>query len=296
MKRIFVLFFLFFFWGTIPVLARDEKIVAQLWDQKMTEADFNRIISYYDQEKQKILEQNPQAKVTLLKRLIEGIVISKMAKDERFDQRPEIKEQIELIIQDFLATEYIKKKVIADIDVSEEDMKIFYKAHVEDYSNPLRVRARHILVSVGKSASAEDKKKSLEKAKEILKKIREGEDFDKLASEFSDDQASKKKGGDLGFFSKGKMHPQFEDVVFSMKPGEVSDIVETPFGFHIIRLEERKEPATEPFEKVKDQIRERMLSELRKVRVSEFIERAFKDAGVQINAELFGQGNPSITQ
>jgi parvulin-like peptidyl-prolyl isomerase len=85
-----------------------------------------------------------------------------------------------------------------------------------------------------------DPKLSRTKAEEVLKRIRGGEDFAKLAQEFSSDPGSKEKGGDLGWFGAGSMVPEFEKVAFALKPGEVSDVVETKFGFHIIKLDERK--------------------------------------------------------
>lgn len=269
----------------VTAFAGDDAVLARIGDKQLTEADFKRILSYYDPEKQKIIEQNPQAKATLLKRIIQSMVISKIAKDEEFGSRAEIKEQIELLTDDFLATEYIRKKIIANINVTEDETKIFYKAHMEDFMKPEMVRARHILIKVDKSASDEDKRKAKEKAEELLKKIKAGEDFAKLASEFSDDPGSKKKGGDLGFFTKGRMVPEFEKVVFSMKPGEISDVFETPFGFHIVKVEERKEAEIEPFDKVKDKAKEMLVGELRKARIEEFIEKAFKDAKVELNFE-----------
>lgn len=285
MRNIFVSVLLFALLCAATAFAGDDAVPAKIGDKQLTEADFTRILSYYDPEKQKIIEQNPQAKATVLKRIIQSMVISKIAKDEGFGSRADIKEQIELLTDDFLATEYIKRKIIANINVTEDDTKIFYKAHMEDFMTPEMVKARHILIKVEKSASDEDKKKAKEKAEEILRRIKAGEDFAKLASEFSDDPGSKKKGGGLGSFTKGRMVPGFEKVAFSLKPGEISDVFETPFGFHIVKVEERKEAEIEPFDKVKDKAKEMLVGELRKARIEEFIEKAFKDAKVELNFE-----------
>lgn len=287
MKRVFVLVFLFLVFLYLPALAEEDRILAKIGDKKITMSDFKRFISYYDAEKQKILEQQPQFKARILRRIVQGMVLSKIAKDQGFDKRPDIKEEIELMLNDLIASEYLKKEVVGKINVTEEDMKLYYKTHEEEFKTPEMVRARHILIKVNRSASEEEKKKAREKAEDILKRIKTGEEFAKLASEFSDDPGSKNKGGDLGFFPKGRMVPDFEKVAFSLKPGEVSDIVETPFGFHIIKVEERKDSVLEPYEKIKDKVKERVFNDFRKARVDEFIEKAMKDAGVELNLEPF---------
>jgi peptidyl-prolyl cis-trans isomerase C len=289
MRHIFVSLFLSLIFCTVTAVAGDNAVLARIGDKQITEADFKRIASYYDPEKQRIIEQNPQAKATLYKRIIQGMVISKIAKDEGFDSLADIREQMALLTDDFLSTEYIKRKIIANINVTDDDANIFYKAHMEDFMTPEMIRARHILIKVDKSASDEDKKRAKENAEEILNKIKRGEDFTKLALEFSDDRGSKKKGGDLGFFTKGKMVPDFEKVAFSLKPGEISNIFETPFGLHIVRVEERKEAEIEPFDKAKNKAKEMLIGKLRKARIEEFIEKAFKDAKVELNSGSFIQ-------
>lgn len=287
MKRVFVLVFLFLVFSYLSALAEEDRILAKIGDKNITMSDFKRFISYYDAQKQKMLEQQPQLKATILRRIVQGMVLSKIAKDQGFDKRPDIKEEIELMLNDLIASEYLRKEVVGKINVTEDDMKLYYKTHEEEFKTPEMVRARHILIKVNKSASEEEKKRAREKVEDILKRIKTGEDFAKLASEFSDDPGSKNKGGDLGFFPKGRMVPDFEKVAFSLKPGEVSDIVETPFGFHIIKVEERKDSVLEPYEKIKDKVKERVFNDFRKARVDEFIEKAMKDAGVELNLEPF---------
>jgi peptidyl-prolyl cis-trans isomerase C len=215
------------------------------------------------------------------------MVLSKIARDKGFDKRPDVKEQIDLLSNDFLAAEYLKKDIVEKIDVSENDMQLYYKAHQEEFTTPEMVRVRHILIKVDKSASEGAKKEAKERAEGVLKRIKAGEDFAKLASELSDDPGSKENGGDLGFFQRGKMAPDFEKAAFSLNPGEVSGVDETPFGFHIIRGEEKKDAVIKPYDKVKDNIKEKVRAEFKKARAEEFVKKAMEDAGAEVNLEPF---------
>lgn len=267
--------------------ASEDTVLARIGDRKIMMSDFNRMISYYDADKQKALEQNPIFKATILQRIVQAIVLSKMAHDNGFDKRPDIKEQINLLSNDFLASQYLTQEIVNKIKVTENDMKLYYKTRPDELKTPETVRARHILIMIDKSASEDAKGKAKEKAESILKRARAGEDFAKLASESSNDIVSKAKGGDLGFFPKGRMAPEFEKAVFSLKPGEVSGIVETQFGFHIIKVEEKKESILEPYEKIKDKVREKVFNDFKKARVDEFVKKAMEDAGVELNLDTF---------
>ncbi len=106
-----------------------------------------------------------------------------------------------------------------------------------------------------------------------------------FASEISEDPGSKTKGGDLGFFPKGRMVKPFEDAAFALKPGQMSDIVETPFGFHIIKVVDKKEAAIEPYDAVKEKVKDKVVAEMRKTKVEEVLEKAMKDAKVEFKPE-----------
>lgn len=272
------------------VSAKDDDVVAKIGDRKITISEFNKMLGYLDSEKQKVIEKNPQLKENILQQYIQGIVISKLAKKKGFDKNPELKEQLELLKDNIIAIEYLKKEVTNKVEVSEEDVKAYYESHKDEFKTPEMVRSRHILIKTDPSASDNDKKKAKEKAEEILKKIKAGEDFAKLASDVSDDTGSKPKGGELGFFPKGRMVKSFEDAAFSLKPGEVSGIVETQFGYHIIKVEEKKEPGMEPFDTAKEKIKQKLLQERTKTKVTEFIEKAMKEANIEVHTEILTGG------
>ena len=116
------------------------------------------------------------------------------------------------------------------------------------------VRARHILFKLPPGADEKARAEARKKAEDTLAKIKQGEDFAKLAEKLSDDPGSGKAGGDLGRFSRGKMVPEFEAAAFALAPGQVSEIVESPFGFHIIKVEEKQPGGAKPLDAVRAEI------------------------------------------
>ena len=176
------------------------------------------------------------------------------------------------------------------MSVSDKEVKAYFDKNTDQFKSPEQVKARHILIQVPKDAGEEEKKKSKEKAEDLLKKINAGEDFAKLAEANSDDPGSKEKGGDLGFFSKGSMVPAFEQAAFALKAGEVSLVVELDFGYHLIKVEEKKAEVSESFEAVKEKVKAQALREKQEAKVTEFVEKALKDAKVMINSEALIEG------
>lgn len=142
-----------------------------------------------------------------------------------------------------------------EVTVSEQLVKDYYEENIEIYKVKKQIRARHILFKLDQNASEEDDKKVKERALNVLEKARKGEDFAGLAKEYSEGP-TKEKGGDLGTFSEGQMVKPFEEAALKMKKGEVSDLVKTAFGYHIIKVEDVKEAYTKGFDEVRGQIAE----------------------------------------
>lgn len=223
-------------------------------------------------------------KEQILEKLIEDELILKEAekeeisvKEEELDkQLAEFKKQVE---ENKAYKEYLEKNNIGDdfvkhqmkVDsvirdfrlayekknpVLEEDMKKYYEEHLDEF-HVNEVRASHILIATMDEnrvpLSDTEKGEAKKKAEAALKRVRAGEDFAQLAKELSQDPGSAANGGDLGFFPKGQMVKAFEDAAFSMKPGEVSDLVESEYGYHIIKVVEKKDQ-TYSFDEVKDRI------------------------------------------
>ena len=155
----------------------------------------------------------------------------------------------QIVIKKFLRTTIVDK-----LKVEPEEENKFYEANKEKMKHPEQVRASHILRLVKKDASQADKDTAKAKINEALARAKKGEDFAALAKELSED-GSKEKGGDLGFFGKGQMVPPFDTVAWGLKPGEISGVVETQFGYHVIKVTDRRPEGYVPIGEVKTQIR-----------------------------------------
>jgi peptidyl-prolyl cis-trans isomerase C len=138
---------------------------------------------------------------------------------------------------------------------------------------------------VDPAASQDEKNKARQRAQAVLKRVQAGEDFAQLAAAHSDDAGSKAKGGDLGYFSPGQMVPDFEDVAFYTNPGETSEIVETKYGFHIIKVEDHIAARERSFEEIKDVIKEKLQKQLVMFKLEKFIRQETENAGMQVYSD-----------
>lgn len=176
-------------------------------------------------------------------------VLAQDALKEGLDKNPLVMAAIEKARERILSDAMLEK-IDQKNQPSLQDLEAWaqssYKANAKKYEQPEQVRASHILIR-----TAEPDAKA--KAEAILKELRGGADFAEVAKAKSQDPGSAAKGGDLGFFARGRMIKPFEDTAFGMaKAGDISEVIESPFGFHIIRLDEKKPAGLQPFAEVKD--------------------------------------------
>ena len=145
----------------------------------------------------------------------------------------------------------------AKLTVLPADVKQYYDANIQQYQTPEEIRASHILLKTEDKDEATVRKL----AEDVLKQARAGADFATLAKKYSEDEGSKVKGGDLDFFQRGRMVAEFENAAFAMQPGQISDLVKTQFGFHIIKLVDKKPATTRPIDEVRSQIQDLLVSQ-----------------------------------
>jgi peptidyl-prolyl cis-trans isomerase D len=166
-------------------------------------------------------------------------------RNQNFYKLPETR-SFQMIVAD-------QAKVAESISIPDSQVQTFYSSHLDQYRTPERVHARHILLSITNKPKDEVPKIQA-KAEDLLKQIKGGADFADLAKKFSEDPGSAQKGGDLGWVSRGQMVKNFEDAVFSLKDNQISSVITTEYGFHIIQVLERQPPRLQPLEDVKNQI------------------------------------------
>jgi peptidyl-prolyl cis-trans isomerase D len=148
--------------------------------------------------------------------------------------------------------------------IPDAELRAVYAGSMDNFRMPERVKARHILIKTQGKSDAE-KKQALAKAQDLLKQLKAGADFTQLAQKNSDDTSNAPKGGDLGWFVRGQMVPEFDKAAFALKSGDMSDIVNTEFGYHIIKVDEKEAARVKPFEEVKAQL----ATEVKKQRITE---------------------------
>ena len=176
--------------------------------------------------------------------------------------------------------EFIKKKFADKTTIPESEVKAYYDSNPQYFQQPEQVKASHILIKVEPDAKPEAKAAAMAKIKDIQKKLKEGAKFEDLAKEYSEGP-SKDKGGDLGYFRRGQMVKPFEEKAFSMKPGEVSDVVETQFGYHLIEVIDIKPASVVPFSEVQERIKKFLEQQKTQAEMFKYIEELRKTAKVE---------------
>ena len=162
--------------------------------------------------------------------------------------------------RNILYVRFVPQDYLAEVEVTDQEIEEFYQLHQDDYREPKKVHARHILFRISENAKTAEIQEILDRAKKVLDLARKGDNFADLARKYSDDSTAS-KGGDLGYFKSGDMVKPFADSAFSLKKGEISDLVRTRFGVHIIKVEDIKEESVKPLAAVKETVRQSLKEE-----------------------------------
>lgn len=282
-------------------LALYKQSVEAMYGKSVWDTEVEKGVKYRDKFKENILDQMINIEVVYEQAKKDNLLPTKEEVDKKYnelkkniDSDKEYKKDMEKIgandeflrtqQEQDLAVQNYKENFDKNTKISDEEMKKYYEEHKKDYYKD-EVKASHILVSTqdknGKPLSDEKKKEAKKKAEDLLKRAKSGEEFSELAKENSDDPGSAAQGGDLGYFSKGMMVPEFEKAAFNLKPGEISDIVESSFGYHIIKVTDKVNEQT-PYDDVKDSIKTILLNE----KFTEQVTKLTKEAKIEKNKDV----------
>jgi len=259
----------------------DSKIVAEIDGEKITLSEFNRELDKIPMEL-KMFVATQMGKRNYLERLIMKRLLIKEAKKENIEKEKEFQERLSEIKDQLLIEMLLKKKLVQDVKIDEGEIKKYYEAHKEEFKKPEEINTRHILL------------KTEEEAKQVQERLTKGEDFIELAKRYSIDPSAKTTGGEIGFHPRGSLVPEYEEEAFKLKRvGQVSGIVKTRFGYHIIRLEGVKPPSYATYEEVKELIRQKLIQEKQGQLLENYINELKKNAKIKVNEEIFKEEKPS---
>lgn len=180
------------------------------------------------------------------------------------------------------ASKLVETEIASKVTVKPEAVTDFYQKNQDKFQQGPRVRASHILIGIPQNADAATKQQAKAKADTLLKDLKAGKDFAVTAKANSQDPGSAPNGGDLGYFEQGQMVPPFEQAAFALKPGEMSDVVETQFGYHIIKVADKQESRVVPLDEAKGQIEQYLTQQNRHAQTELFVTALKAKAKIEI--------------
>ena len=195
-----------------------------------------------------------------LEQMVDETLLEREAKRRGIHRLPDVKDVIEAAHRKILIAKLIELEVDKRIHLEKEEATQFYEAHKEEFMTPPLYRASHILV------------RTQDEANNIKAELTKGADFEELARKHSADNTAL-RGGDIGFFQKGQLIPEFEEMAFKMKKGQISPVFKTQFGYHILKLTDSAEPALREFNSVRLAVEKQLLNEKRSQAYRDFLKK-----------------------
>lgn len=243
---------------TSPTLARfDGTTITQKQFERKLEALPKDLQSAVKQKKKEFVDELASEHFLMKEALKQGI-----------DRDPEVKDLIESARKKIIVAKLVENEVDKKVVVDSRETEQYYESRKEEFTTPLLLRASHILV------------KTEEEAAQIKQELVQGADFEEIARHKSLDSTAI-RGGDLGFAQKGRFVPEFEEALYRLKKGEISDPVKTQFGYHVIKLTDRSEPGIREFRAVKRLVEERFVNEKRSKLFKTLVERLKANTKIQ---------------
>lgn len=249
----------------------DGKVIATVSNRSITVADLKSRIGRLPVYYQRIIKNN-------LKRYLDETIMEMLLYEEALRRRIDTSKEVKDILNEARKKVIISKFVAGEVDekamVSEEDIRKYYDEHKDEFKKPEMWRASHILVA------------DESQAKSIAEELSKGGDFAELAKKYSID-ATASRGGDIGFFRQGQLVPEFEKACLKLSVGQTGDILHTQFGYHIIKLTDKRDAAVESYEEAKRAIEGELVRKKRAVLFDEMMSSLKSRYSVNINKDTF---------
>jgi len=272
--------------------------------EKITTADLQNKIKELRLEKT-VGQPDAEIENKILQDLINAKLVEQKARKMNLKTDKQFQNQLKEHINSFALTKMYQDLVPSQVTVSELDIRVYYEENKEKmFKQPEEIKASHILISVEEDTTIRDAKKRAKKAdkeaqkrvKELQKRIKKGDDFAELAKKFSKDTATREKGGDLGYFPRGKMVTEFDQVAWDMEVGKISEPVKTKFGYHIILVVDKRAEGYQPLdENLSQAIQSRLKREKEQKRSTVFIDSLQNSAYYLFNEKILNQAETLVT-
>lgn len=257
--------------------------LAKIGSGTITQADFEREMKSLPVFAQAMFEGSI-GKERFLEELVKKEVLYQEAVKKNLNKDAEYLKKVEDFKKITLVSLLLEKEIEAKAKVTDQEVKDYYDKNKADFAPINQIRASHILL------------KTEEEAKKAYERLKKGEDFVQIAKKSSIDKGSVKKGGDLGYISKGQMVREFESAALKLKPGEISEPVKTQLGYHIIKVTDKKMGKVIDFEQVKDLLSQRLSAKKQKEVFDSYMEGLKKSYKVDINKDALLKLTPSVQQ
>jgi len=261
--------------------AKDAHVVATIGDEKIMDADIDAFLSQMP-EQARARYESPEGKREFVTSLAEIKLMAQEARKRGLDKGEDMKRKIDFISSQLLARD-LAETAVKEIKITDEDITKYYNDNKDKFNVGPRVKLRHILVGTEPEAKA------------VLAQLKKGADFSALAREKSK-CPSAQKGGDLGWATKGMMVPEFENVAFALKKGEMSGVVKTQFGYHVIMCDDIEAGKLMELTEAKPAIERQMKGEKSEGAIKALLEQVKKNTPITINEDYFKKAQEEAAQ
>lgn len=252
-------------------IAPGKEVVAVVNREKIT-------MAMLDEKIDELPEYYQAAATRHKKEILDDLIVEKLlfeeAKRRKFHKDKEVRQLINKAAKKILIAKLLEAETSPKRPVSDEGVEQYYNQHKDQYLIQERVKASHILLSTE------------EEAKTVLDELKAGADFGEMAKKYSKD-LTKDRGGDLGYFQRGQMIPEFEKVCFELAPGQMSSIVKTRFGYHIIKVTDKLPSKYKELSEVKEKIRTRLIEQTKQEQFGDFVKSLKNRAKITVKEEVF---------